>query len=621
MEVASMTVTAVVRASLRLLGRRDRRLLALAAAIQMATSLLDIVGVVLLGMVGSLAVSASSGQPPPAPIAKALSHLGLTGLSTGVLIAGLSGAAAVLLLTKSVLSPLLIARSMRFLARQEATVSAGLAARLFSRPLTFIQQRSSQQTAFALFRGVNAATTQVLGQSVIAAAESALLAVLVAVLFAVNPLAAVAAVAFFGLLSVGMQRMLGHRATAFRARRRKADLASLVTVQEAVGAYREITVADRRALYVDQIGRLRARSAEAATSSQIVAMMPKYLVEAALILGAAALAAVLFTSQPIGVAAGTFAIFLAAATRIMPALLRLQSAALAMRGAAGEAAPTFALADALGYSGVETHRESPRGSTYAPQPDGYPDFAPTISLRDVTFTYPSSEGPALGGVSVDISAGHSLALVGPSGAGKSTLADVILGVLTPQEGNVTVGGLPPGEAVRRWPGGIGYVPQDVTLSNDSLRANVALGIPGEFVDEDAVWDALRMAHLDDFVRALPEGLDTQIGERGLRLSGGQRQRLGIARALFSRPRLLVLDEATSALDAETERAITAMLDELGDTVTTVVVAHRLSTVRHCDLVAYLEDGRILAAGTFTDVRALVPALERQATLMGLHTPI
>jgi ABC-type multidrug transport system fused ATPase/permease subunit len=380
MEVASMTVTAVVRASLRLLGRRDRRLLALAAAIQMATSLLDIVGVVLLGMVGSLAVSASSGQPPPAPIAKALSHLGLTGLSTGVLIAGLSGAAAVLLLTKSVLSPLLIARSMRFLARREATVSAGLAARLFSRPLTFIQQRSSQKTAVALISGVNAATTQVLGQTVIAAAEAALLAALAITLFAVNPPVALAAVAFFGLLSVGMQRMLGHRATAFRARRRKADLASLVAVQEAAGAYREITVADRRALYVDQIGRLRTRAAEAGASSQIIAMMPKYVAEAALILGAFALAAVLFSSQPVAVAAGTFAIFLAAATRIMPALLRLQSAALAMRGAAGEAAPTFALADALGYSGVETHRESPRGSTYAPQPDGYRDFAPTINL-------------------------------------------------------------------------------------------------------------------------------------------------------------------------------------------------------------------------------------------------
>jgi ABC-type multidrug transport system fused ATPase/permease subunit len=621
MEVASMTVTAVVRASLRLLGRRDRRLLALAAAVQMATSLLDLVGVVLLGMVGSLAVSASSGQPPPAPIAKALSHLGLTGLSTGVLIAWLAGAAAVLLLTKSVLSPLLITRSMRFLARREALVSAGLAGKLFSRPLSFIQQRSSQETAVALIRSVNAATTQVLGQLVIAAAEAALLVALAVMLFAVNPLVALAAVAFFGLLSVGMQRMLGNRARDFRARSRKADLASLVAVQEAVGAYREITVADRRALYVDRIRRLRMRAAEAGASSQIIALMPKYVAEAALILGAFALAAVLFSSQPLAVAAGTFAIFLAAATRIMPSLLRLQSAALAIRAAAGEAAPTFALADSLDYSGIEVHRESSRESADAAQPDEHPDFAPSISLRDVTFTYPSSERPALCGVSVDISPGCSLAVVGSSGAGKSTLADVILGVLSPQDGDVAVGGLPPGEAVQRWPGGIGYVPQDVMLSNDSLRANVALGIPGEFVEEGLVWEALRMAHLDEFVRALPEGLDTQIGERGLRLSGGQRQRLGIARALFSRPRLLVLDEATSALDAETEHAITEMLEELGDTVTTVVVAHRLSTVRHCDLVAYLEDGRILAAGKFTDVRALVPALERQATLMGLHTPI
>lgn len=613
-----MTVTAVVRASLRLLGQRDRRLLTLAAAIHMATSLLDLVGVALLGMVGSLAVSASSGQPPPAPIAKALSHLGLTGLSTGVLIAGLASAAAVLLLTKSVLSPLFITRSMRFLARREALVSAGLAANLFSRPLTFIQQRSSQQTAVALIRGVNAATTQVLGQSVIAAAEAALLAVLAIMLFAVNPLAAVAAVAFFGLLSIGMQRMLGHRATAFRARGRKADLASLVAVQEAVGAYREITVADRRALYVDRIRRLRARAAEAAASSQTVAMLPKYVAEAALILGAFALAAVLFTSQPLAVAAGTFAIFLVAATRIMPSLLRLQSAALAIRAAAGEAAPTFALADSLGYSGTEARRKSPHDTSRAARPDKHPDFAPFIVLRDVTFSYPASEGPALQGVSLDIPPGHSLALVGPSGAGKSTLADVILGVLTPQHGEVTVGGLPPSEAVQRWPGGIAYVPQDVTLSNNSLRANVALGIPGEFIDDGLVWDALRLAHLEGFVRALPVGLDTQIGERGLRLSGGQRQRLGIARALFSRPRLLVLDEATSALDAETEQAITEMLVELGDTVTTVVVAHRLSTVRNCDLVAYLEDGRTLASGTFADVRAAVPALERQATLMGLH---
>ena len=583
----------------------------------MTTSLLDLVGVILLGMVGALAVSASNGQPPPGLVNKVLSYLGLTGLSTGALITGLASAAAVLLLAKSVLSPILIARSLRFLARREAGVAAGLARDLLSQPLTFIQQRSSQQTANALIQGVNAATTQVLGQVVIAVAEIALLAVMAVTLFAINPAVALAAIVFFGLVSIGMQRLLGHQATAFRTRRRLADLASLVAAQEAVASYREITVADRRDLYVDRLRQLRAQAAEASANSQIVGTMPKYVAEAALVLGAFALAAALFTTQPLSIAAGTFAVFLVAATRIMPSLLRLQSAALAIRAAAGEAAPTFALADSLGYPNDQTSRDSLHGEHPAPV-SGHRDFVPSIGMRDVTFTYPSSEEPALHGVSLAVAPGQSLALVGRSGAGKSTLADVILGVLSPQMGEVTVGGLPPSEAVRRWRGSVAYVPQDVMLSNDSLRANVALGIPAVLVDDGAVWDALRMAHLDAYVRSLPDGLDTQIGERGLRLSGGQRQRLGIARALFSRPRLIVLDEATSALDAETERAITEMLDELGDTVTTVIVAHRLSTVRHCELVAYLEEGRIVASGTFDQVRGQVPALERQADLMGLR---
>ncbi len=181
-----------------------------------------------------------------------------------------------------------------------------------------------------------------------------------------------------------------------------------------------------------------------------------------------------------------------------------------------------------------------------------------------------------------------------------------------------MGGVPPGDAVRRWPGSIAYVPQDVMLANDSVRANVALGLPRDVIDDDLVWDALRRAHLADYLRGQPEGIDMQIGERGLRLSGGQRQRLGIARALFTRPRLLVLDEATSALDAETEDAITTMLDELEGDVTTVIIAHRLSTIRHVDLVAYLEEGEALAIGSFDEVCARIPTLQRQAELMGLR---
>ena len=238
-------------------------------------------------------------------------------------------------------------------------------------------------------------------------------------------------------------------------------------------------------------------------------------------------------------------------------------------------------------------------------------------MRGVKFTYPAAQRPAIPGMTLVVEEGRSVAFVGRSGAGKSTLADLILGVLQPDGGEVLVGGISPADAVRRWPGAIAYVPQEVTLVNDTIRANVALGLPRDAIDDDLVWDALHRAHLADYLRGETAGLDTQVGERGVRISGGQRQRLGIARALFTRPRLLVLDEATSALDAEAEHAITTMVNELEGDVTTLIIAHRLSTIRHVDLVVYLEDGNAAAQGSFDEVCARIPALRRQADLMGL----
>jgi ABC-type multidrug transport system fused ATPase/permease subunit len=218
---------------------------------------------------------------------------------------------------------------------------------------------------------------------------------------------------------------------------------------------------------------------------------------------------------------------------------------------------------------------------------------------------------------LNLPVGASLAIVGSTGAGKSTLADVILGIITPDSGVTLVGGITPAEAIETWPGAIAYVPQDVAMANGTIRENVALGLPAEIIDDDWVWDALNRARLADYLQGAREGLSTIIGENGIKLSGGQRQRLGIARALYTRPKLLVLDEATSALDSETEQAIAQTLQGLEGAVTTVTIAHRLATIRHCDLVVYLEGGRVKAQGSFSEVRAKAPQFDRQAQLLGL----
>lgn len=584
----------------------------------MATALLDLAGVLLIGLVGALAVATVQSQPPPSMVSQVADLVGLEDATSQELVVAFSIAAATVLLTKSFVTALLTRRVLVFLANRQALVSARLGKKLLERPLTFIQQRSSQQTAYALIAGAGAATSQILGQVVIAATELALLVILGGALLLISPWIAIGAITFFGLVAFALQQAMGGWAARVGAGGAQADIASLNAIQEALGAYREISVANRRTLYIQRIQTLRWEAARYAADIQLIGLLPKYFFEVALVVGGFALAAVLFATQGAIQAVGTFALFLAAGSRVMPSLLRLQGAALGLRGAAGAATTTFELADDL--AGPTEDPDEPPDVQHIRDRirEGNPDFVPSVEVSDVSFTYPGAVTPALLGVNLTIAAGDSAALVGRSGSGKTTLVDVILGVLEPGEGNVSLGGFAPIDALSKFPGGISYVPQDVILSNDTIRANVALGLPTRAIDDDLVEEALHRTHLADALRLQGVGLDTHIGESGFRLSGGQRQRLGIARALYTRPRLLVLDEATSALDAETEDAITSTLGDLRGDVTLIIVAHRLSTVRNVDQVAYLEHGTIAALGTFSEVRASVPAFERQATLMGLE---
>jgi len=617
-----MTVRQAVKASLNLLSNHDRKLLALITAAQMSTAFLDLLGILLIGLVTALSLSALSSVPQPAIVQTALDTFGLAQSDPVTVALVLAAIAGFLLITKSALNMFLAKRILRFLANRQALVSGRLAAGLLSRPLLQVQQRSSQETVYTLTSGVSAATIIVLGQVSIALSELTLLVVLAAGMLVISPVVTVFAIIFFMIIGFTLQRVLAARAGRIGEQAAHLEVQSVSTVQEALRTYREAVVSQRRGLYVQRFQNLRWAGAVNLTDMQFQGLIPKYVLEIALVCGAGLLAASQLLTQDLSAAVAIIAVFLAAGSRIVASILRLQSAGIMIRSAAGQAASTYELARELDAAQLATASAESFGSIDPTiirdlLEKGHEGFDASIKIFEVGLSYPGANAPALAGISLTLRAGQSLALVGPTGAGKSTLADVILGVLIPDSGEALIGGFPPAESLANWPGAVAYVPQDVAMANGTVRENVALGLPSEIIDDEWVWDALNRAHLGDFLRESREGINTLIGENGMKLSGGQRQRLGIARALYTRPKLLVLDEATSALDAETEQAISQTLQELEGTVTTVTIAHRLATIRHCDLVVYLEGGRILAQGTFDEVRAVTPQFERQAQLLGL----
>jgi ABC-type multidrug transport system fused ATPase/permease subunit len=611
-------VLSSIKSALSLLDRRSRRILWALVAVQVALAFLDLAGVLLIGLVAALGASALSGESP-AMIGQLQDLLGVSPQDDATLAVILAGAAGFLLISKSFLGFLLIRRSLKFLANRQAIISSRLAEQLLSRPLLEVQRLSSQERAYALTAGVNSVTIGILGNAVVVASECAVLVALAGGLFLLDPLVAIFTIAFFAVVGLTLNRVLGNWAHRLGIRFSAAEMASYVSVQDAIRTYREVTVSGRRSNIVSRFQGLRWEAARIQADSQIMNQVSKYVFEVALLVGAAGLALSQALTRDLVAAVAIIAVFLAAASRIMPAMLRLQQAMLGVKNSAGAAEITFAMGRELSASASIIDQRDAIDSQEIGLDSSllHEGFRGALSLDDVSLTYPQSRRPALESIYLTVEPGESLAVVGPTGAGKSTLADLILGVTQPDSGTVRIGGVAPETAIRKWPGAIAYVPQDIAVISGSVRLNVALGLAANDINEDLVWEALRRAHLDQTVLGEREGLDTVVGEHGVRLSGGQRQRLGLARALYTRPRFLVLDEATSALDAETERAVAEALQGLAGEVTLVIIAHRLATIRHCTQVAYLEHGRLLSTGTFEEVRLAQPRFDKQAELLGL----
>jgi ABC-type multidrug transport system fused ATPase/permease subunit len=296
----------------------------------------------------------------------------------------------------------------------------------------------------------------------------------------------------------------------------------------------------------------------------------------------------------------------------MPSLLRIQSAVTTIRVSGGSAKVTIELSEELNSVAV-VNSESDAASLRKISSD----FVPSIEVENISFKHPGMSEFAVENVSFTLQPGESLAIVGPSGSGKSTLTDLLLGVNLPESGRISISGVNPSLAMQVWPGSIAYVPQVTSLINGSIKENVALGVPTLEIDEQRIWSVLRICELDKVIRGNDLSLDAPVGENGFRLSGGERQRLGIARALYTSPKLLVMDEATSAMDSQNEALISASMKNITQNVTTIFIAHRLSTVKDADKVLYLSEGRISGIANFQELRQIIPNFDKQAGLLGL----
>jgi ABC-type multidrug transport system fused ATPase/permease subunit len=595
---------------LDLLTKRDKKRLFQITILQMAMGIFDLIGVAVIGVLGALAISGVQSKQPEGAINTFLDFTNLNNLQFQVQVAILGIFAAFVFVTKTLFSMYFSRVILRYLSNKSAAISSELVSKLLNGNLQLIQKRTTHETIYALTTGVSTITVGIVGSAVTIITDSSLMLMLSLGLFVYDPLMATLIIVTFASIGVFLYFALHNRARIVGEAEARLNVASFEKISEVLISYRETFVRGRRQHYASEIGEIRSNLARYVAELAFMPNISKYIIESVVVLGGMFIAATQFVLRDATAAVGALAVFVAAGSRIAPAVLRIQQGAISVRGNLGIASPTLDLAD-------EIKDLSPSRSESEISKFDYPGFSPSIEVKDASFQYGTHGKFQLSNISLTVEAGSFIAIVGPSGSGKSTLLDLMLGLQSPLSGTIQISGMTPVEVINRWPGAISYVPQEVSIKKGSIRQNVAMGF-SELEDTDLrIKEALEKAQLIEMLNHENRNIDSIVGESGNSLSGGQKQRLGIARALFTNPRLLFMDEATSALDGQTENNISNAIRSLHGEVTVIVIAHRLSTVISADKVAYLDNGKLLAFDTFARVRKQVPDFDNQAKLMGL----
>jgi ABC-type multidrug transport system fused ATPase/permease subunit len=583
-----------------ILKRRDKRVLAYFATVQFILSFLDLIGIGLIGLLGLMTVAADNPRSNDNFSQKVLEFLNIENLTQNSQLIIIAAMGSTCLILRTILSTIITKKLIYFLSLRSSQCSVELMDSLLNRPFIQIKKIPIHEIIFSVTRGVDIVFMQLIGSTIIIVSDLALFAVLGTALILVDFLTTITAVVLIFVTSIYLYKKSHLSSVELGRFATELNLKSNAQITTAFEGFTDTFVMNKQKFYVTEFSNTRSKLAVASARINFMPYVGKYAIETLIVISALVIGVVQFALKDIETAVGATLVYLAAGGRLAPAILRIQQGFLQITTSLGYTETTVKLL-------TESHQQKNR--IVEIEISEKRNFIPTVSFHDVTFQYDSQNKKILDSVSFDIKQGETIAILGKSGAGKSTLVNVILGLITPDSGTCKVSSKEPSIAIKVWPGSVAYVPQDVILESSSIREVLTNGVDIDQYDEKTIWASLEIAQIADFVKTLPEGLDYKIEERSSSLSGGQKQRLGIARALMTNPKLLVLDEFTSSLDVETELKLVEILHAIKGDVTTIIVSHKLNSLKFVDRIFYLSDNSFEIFDDLENLFARYPKLE------------
>lgn len=500
-----------------------------------------------------------------------------------------SVAIIIVFIVKNIFAAFLIQKRIRYTAGIHFRLSSTLLTLYYNAPYTFHLSRNTTDLFSKVSDEVRLMVNNVMLPFITLCMDGLFTIATLILLLIYEPVISITSFFIFSIAGIIYWFAVRKKAVSFGSQLSMIRTQMYKNIYEGFGGLKDARVLNRERYFINHTINSFEKTIKASTHQQIISLFSRPFIETLAILGMLCIVMILVSQgRPMTSVLAVLALFAIAAIRLLPTINQL------ITGYTGIKSFIFGV-DEVHDDFINLQKEEQLLHERHIEPLPYENL---IEVKDVRYRYPGSEEFAVNGISLNIKKGEAIALVGSSGAGKTTLVDMLLGLLKPDSGSIIVDGKNVYDDIRAWQQNIGYIPQQIFLADQTIKKNIAFGINDELIDESKLWDAIKAAQLETLINELPQGLETEIGERGVRLSGGQRQRIGIARALYHNPRVLIMDEATSALDNVTERYVVEAIDRLKGDRTIITIAHRLSTVKNCDMIYFIQNARVATQGDY-----------------------